>query len=79
MAVKELHLLGIYCIDLKPDNIRVSLRNWAVCIIDCDGMSVIDIASPTGKRFHEGPNGDLVLAFSASPSEGRGAVSRTAG
>jgi eukaryotic-like serine/threonine-protein kinase len=52
MAVKELHLLGTYCIDLKPDNIRVSLRNWAVCIIDCDGMSVIDIASPTGKRFH---------------------------
>ena len=52
MAVKELHLLGIYCIDLKPDNIRVSLRNWAVCIIDCDGMSVIDVASPTGKRFH---------------------------
>jgi hypothetical protein len=51
-AVKELHLLGIYCIDLKPDNIRISLRNWAVCIIDCDGMSVIDIASPTGKRFH---------------------------
>jgi eukaryotic-like serine/threonine-protein kinase len=52
MAVKELHLLGIYCIDLKPDNIRISLGNWAVCIIDCDGMSVIDIASPTGKRFH---------------------------
>jgi hypothetical protein len=52
MAVKELHLLGVYCADLKPDNIRVNLSNWSIGIIDCDGMSVIDIAVPNGKRFH---------------------------
>src|SRR5262249_1183434 len=37
---------------LKPDNIRVNLTNWSIGIIDCDGMSVIDIAVPNGKRFH---------------------------
>jgi hypothetical protein len=52
MAVEELHLLSVYCIDLKPENIRINLRTCVAGIIDCDGMSVVDIAEPNSKRFH---------------------------
>jgi serine/threonine protein kinase len=52
LAVKALHLLKIYCIDLKPQNVRVNLNGLSVGIIDCDGMSVIDIGVPKSKRFY---------------------------
>ena len=52
LAIKSLHALKTYCIDLKPDNVRVNLQKGAVSIIDCDGMSVTDITMPDGRRFH---------------------------
>jgi serine/threonine protein kinase len=53
LAVQQLHAIHIYCVDLKPENIRVQLGTMSVGIIDCDGMSVIDVLSPNGAvRFH---------------------------
>jgi serine/threonine protein kinase len=51
MAVTDLHNMGIYCVDLKPENVRVNLDNKSVGIIDCDGMSVIDLAQQESKRY----------------------------
>jgi hypothetical protein len=51
-AVKELHSLNVYCIDLKPRNIRVNLTSMAVGIIDCDGMSIVDIGVENSGRFY---------------------------
>ena len=52
MAIKALHDLKVYCIDLKPENVRVNLSNVSVAIIDCDGMSVVDIGMPDSQRFY---------------------------
>lgn len=52
MAIAELHALGIRCVDLKPQNVRVRTGALSVGIIDCDGMSVPDLTSRAGKRFH---------------------------
>lgn len=52
MAVKALHDLKVYCIDLKPDNARVNLNNLATALIDCDGMSVVDIGMANSPRFY---------------------------
>jgi hypothetical protein len=54
LAVEELHRSGIRCIDLKPANIRVNTRSWAVAMIDCDGMSVIERDHPGGRRYPAG-------------------------
>ena len=51
-AVADLHALGIYCIDLKPRNIRVNLLKLSVGLIDCDGMSVVDVGVDNSVRFH---------------------------
>lgn len=52
MAVGALHHLKVYCIDLKPENIRVNLNTKSVAIIDCDGMSIVDISVKTSSRFY---------------------------
>src|SRR5262249_54965078 len=52
MAARALHDLKVYCIDLKPENIRVNLTNMSVAVIDCDGMSVVDIGVANSPRFY---------------------------
>jgi serine/threonine protein kinase len=52
LAVKALHELKVYCIDLKPENVRVDLSTNAVGVIDCDGMSVVDIGVQNSPRFY---------------------------
>lgn len=41
-VVSDLHKLGHYCIDFKPQNIRVFKSSHVVTLIDCDGFSVVD-------------------------------------
>lgn len=43
-VVSDLHRLGHYCIDFKPQNIRVFKSTHVVTLIDCDGFSVLDKA-----------------------------------
>jgi DNA-binding helix-hairpin-helix protein with protein kinase domain len=43
-VVADLHRLGHYCIDFKPQNIRVFKSTHVVTLIDCDGFSVVDKA-----------------------------------
>lgn len=43
-VVADLHKLGHYCIDFKPQNIRVFKSTHVVTLIDCDGFSVVDKA-----------------------------------
>jgi serine/threonine protein kinase len=51
-AVDDLHALGVYCIDLKPKNVRVNLSRMSVGLIDCDGMSIVEIGVENSTRFH---------------------------
>lgn len=39
-AVAELHKLGHYVVDFKPQNIKVFKRTHLVCLLDCDGFSI---------------------------------------
>jgi len=43
-VVADLHKLGHYCIDFKPQNIRVFKSTHVVTLIDSDGFSVVDRA-----------------------------------
>jgi DNA-binding helix-hairpin-helix protein with protein kinase domain len=52
MAVKALHDRGIHCIDLKPDNARINLKNMATALIDCDGMSIVRIGVQNSPRYY---------------------------
>jgi serine/threonine protein kinase len=52
LAVKALHDLRVYCIDLKSANVRVNLNNLFVAILDCDGMSVVDVIATNGPHFY---------------------------
>jgi TonB family protein len=45
--VAELHEHGHYFIDMKPQNIRVTLGSHEISLLDCDGFS---IAGPSGTR-----------------------------
>lgn len=38
--VADLHEHGHYFIDMKPQNIRVTLGSHEVCLLDCDGFSI---------------------------------------
>jgi serine/threonine protein kinase len=46
--VADLHDHGHCFIDMKPQNIRVTLNSHEVCLLDCDGFS---IAGPSGSKF----------------------------
>lgn len=46
--VTELHRLGHYVIDLKPQNLSVYKDNMYVAVVDCDGLS---IDGGDGRRF----------------------------
>lgn len=48
LLVADLHDHGHYFIDMKPQNIRVSLGSHVVTLLDCDGFS---ISGKDGKRF----------------------------
>jgi DNA-binding helix-hairpin-helix protein with protein kinase domain len=41
-VIADLHTMGHYCVDLKPQNIRVFKTVHAVTLIDCDGFSIVD-------------------------------------
>jgi serine/threonine protein kinase len=45
--VAELHKQGHYFIDMKPQNIRVTLESHDVCLLDCDGFSIFG----NGRRY----------------------------
>lgn len=49
-VVANLHEQGHCFIDMKPQNIRVTLGSHEVCLLDCDGFSIV------------GPQGDFQLA-----------------
>lgn len=51
LALKYLHSISFFCIDLKPNNIMVNQNKFSIAIIDCDGMSVRDIAGGEDIRF----------------------------
>lgn len=46
--VAALHDHGHCFIDMKPQNIRVTLGSHEICLLDCDGFS---IAGPSGNRY----------------------------
>jgi len=52
IAVKALHDLKVHCIDLKPASVRLNLNTLSVAILDCDGMSVVDIVAANSPRFY---------------------------
>jgi serine/threonine protein kinase len=45
----SLHKLGHYFIDIKPQNIRVYKENNKIVLMDCDGYSIRDPRSPSGR------------------------------
>jgi serine/threonine protein kinase len=47
-AVANLHSFGHYFVDMKPQNIRVTVGSHEVTLLDCDGFS---ICGPKGKRY----------------------------
>jgi DNA-binding helix-hairpin-helix protein with protein kinase domain len=50
-VVSDLHRLSHYCIDFKPQNIRVFKSTHVVTLIDCDGFSVVDKLEATNEDF----------------------------
>jgi serine/threonine protein kinase len=46
--VADLHYHGHCFIDMKPQNIRVTLNSHEVCLLDCDGFS---ISGPSATRY----------------------------